>query len=231
MIVKIPYDYYGGLYVHNAILFWYEMSKLILGKDTVVHGKLSSNEIDVNDRLIVNGDDIIVKVPIQGEIKSFTMSKIVEAIIALNERTCMMYPDHEFIKAADAIPSHDTNCDMLPDLLSRRLTIEITGNDGTVCSFSVPESKLSTDLIRGNMLTSGEIDILIERFKTSEVTLSNPIFISPIIYEDAKNTKVILRYFPLEDRTNILPTTDGLYTYTVNEKPVTSIDYRRLKSI
>lgn len=45
------------------------MTKVILSKDTNVNGKLQSNSLDVNDRLIVNGDDIIVKVTDSGRDK------------------------------------------------------------------------------------------------------------------------------------------------------------------
>ena len=192
------------------------MTKVILSKDTNVNGKLQSNSLDVNDRLIVNGDDIIVKVPIQGEIKEFTMSKIIEAIMALNERTCMMYPDYNFIKAAEAIPSHDTDNDLLPDLLTG-LTIEITRDGEVIYSFFIAESSISTELTRGMMLKTEEVDIIMNVLKTKEKP-EDLTFISPVIYEDADPGKITLKSFSLSEDSDILPETDGVYKYTVTDK-------------
>ncbi len=189
------------------------MTKVVLGKDTVVHGKLSSDTLDVNDRLIVNGDDIIVKARIQGTIKEFTMSKIIEAIMALNERTCMMYPDYDHIKVSDAIIDIDGDKNLLPDLLTG-LTIEIIRDSEVLYSFSIAESSISGKLTRGMMLTSTDIDTIMTMLKQKSPP-GEYTFISPVIYEETEPGKVTLKSFSLQGQYDILPESDGLYKYTV----------------
>ena len=144
------------------------------------------------------------------------MSKIIEAIMALNERTCMMYPDYNFIKAAEAIPSHDTDNDLLPDLLIG-LTIEITRDGEVIYSFFIAESSISTELTRGMMLKTEEVDIIMNVLKTKEKP-EDLTFISPVIYEDAEPGKITLKSFSLSEDSDILPETDGVYKYTVTDK-------------
>ena len=195
------------------------MTKVFLKKDTVVNGNVTSETLTVGDQLIVDGSDIIIKVPIQGEIKTFNMSKVIEAIMALNERTCMMYPDHNFIKAESADPTHDKDDDGLPDLMSG-LTFEITDVDGGPYSVVLSETSITTSLRRGNILTSGEIDVLVDAFNRSDIRPNEHMFISPVIYENGETNKVGLRSFQLEDySTAILPATDGLYKYIVSDYP------------
>ena len=120
------------------------MTKVFLKKDTVVDGNVTSKTLTVGEQLIVDGNDIIIKVPIRGQTKEFKMSKVIEAIMALNERTCMMYSDHDFIKAEDADPTHDNDADGLPDLISGSMTFEITDVDGETFSVVLSETSITT---------------------------------------------------------------------------------------
>ena len=43
------------------------MTKIVLKKDTVVNGNVASETLTVGDQLIVDGNDITIKVPIQDE--------------------------------------------------------------------------------------------------------------------------------------------------------------------
>ena len=193
------------------------MTKVFLKKDTVVNGNVTSETLTVGEQLIVDGNDITIKIPIKGVMKDFKMSKVIEAIMALNERTCMMYPDHEFIKAEDAYPTHDNDDDGLPDLTSG-LTFEVTDDTGETYSVVLSETSIVRSLKRGNILTSDEINTLIDAFNHSDIRPSNRTFISPVIYDNGDTDKVGLKSFQLEDySTAVLPATDGLYNYNVTE--------------
>lgn len=64
---------------------------IILRQSTKVEGSITSETCDIGSSegpsLKIDGEDVIIKCKIDGEFKTYKLSEVVEAILALDQRT------------------------------------------------------------------------------------------------------------------------------------------------